>query len=271
MSDFKIGDVVGRRSYGGDIAFTISDIVGNEQGKAKYILRGLLYRIEADCTGEDLVKLNQRYVGMDIQRSLARAKSKSYRNSIGTLGPYLYRARGKPGTILQIDSSQDFLGRCLKYYREAGVKSFGKVVAESDQPYAVRELLESSKPDILVLTGHDSLKKGGDKSSLSSYRNSRYFIQAVREARKYQSNFDRLCIFAGACQSYFEAIMESGANFASSPGRILINALDPAIVSQKVSLTDSRKFVTPGEVAKITISGVKGVGGINTKGRFVSS
>ncbi len=29
--------------------------------------------------------------------------------------------------------------------------------------------------------------------------------------------------FAGACQSYFEALISAGANFASSPARILID------------------------------------------------
>lgn len=33
----------------------------------------------------------------------------------------------------------------------------------------------------------------------------------------------KLVIFAGACQSYFEAIISAGANFASSPARILID------------------------------------------------
>jgi len=66
-----------------------------------------------------------------------------------------------------------------------------------------------------------------------------------------------MCIFAGACQSYFEAIMQAGANFASSPGRININALDPAIVSEKVALTNKDNYVTPEEVSKLTISEVK--------------
>ena len=79
---------------------------------------------------------------------------------------------------------------------------------------------------------------------------------------------DKLCIFAGACQSYFEAIMEAGANFASSPGRININALDPALLSEKVALTDRRNYVTPEEVASIIISGSAGIGGIKTRGRL---
>ena len=268
MYDFKIGDIVGRKSYGGDIAFTIEDIYRDSHGKIKCVLKGLLYRIEADCTADDLVKLDQRSVNTDMNRFLNRAKNVSFRNMARAFGPFLLRLKGKPGKILHIDSSRDFMNRCLEYYSDGGVNSVGKVVAESSQPSVVRQLLESYKPDILVLTGHDSLKKGADKSNLSSYKSSKYYIQAVKEARKYQPSLDKLCIFAGACQSYFEGLMGAGANFASSPGRILINALDPAIVAEKVAITDSRKYVTPSEVARLTISGAKGIGGVNTRGRL---
>ena len=61
-------------------------------------------------------------------------------------------------------------------------------------------------------------------------RNSKYFVQAVLEARKLCPSSNRLAIFAGACQSFYEAIMEAGADFASSPGRILIDFIDPIIV-----------------------------------------
>lgn len=119
-----------------------------------------------------------------------------------------------------------------------------------------------------MVTGHDSLKKGANPALIDSYRNSKYFIECVKEARKYQPDYDKLCIFAGACQSYFEAIMQAGANFASSPGRININALDPAIVSEKVALTNKENYVTPEEVSKLTVSGSKGVGGIKTRGHL---
>ena len=38
-----------------------------------------------------------------------------------------------------------------------------------------------------------------------------------------ERNKNKLAIFAGACQSYYEEIMNAGANFASSPGRIFID------------------------------------------------
>ena len=52
-------------------------------------------------------------------------------------------------------------------------------------------------------------------------------------ARQYESNRDSLIIVAGACQSHFEALLRAGANFASSPARILIHALDPLCIAAK--------------------------------------
>ena len=45
------------------------------------------------------------------------------------------------------------------------------------------------------------------------------FIKAIEEARKYEENQERLIIIAGACQSNYEELIKSGANFASSPSR----------------------------------------------------
>jgi spore coat assembly protein len=178
--------------------------------------------------------------------------------------------RGKAGSILHVDSSQEFMNTCLKQYSEARISAIGKCVAESDQPNVIKHLLERYRPEILVVTGHDSLKKNNDSIyTMNNYSNSRYYIQSVKEARSYEPDKDKLCIFAGACQSYFEAIMDAGANFASSPGRVLINALDPAIVSQRISLTDSKTVVYPQDITKLTISGSAGIGGIKTRGHML--
>ena len=61
------------------------------------------------------------------------------------------------------------------------------------------------------------IKKGTGFNDIYNYRNSRYFIKTVNEARNWSKADKELAIFAGACQSYFEAIMQAGANFASSP------------------------------------------------------
>jgi len=274
MSDFKVGDIVARKSHGGDVYFKIADIINTSDGKKVYVLKGMMYRIEADALEEDLVKQNPDNVRSAMKIEIMNAKRNSYSRSnrsrrIMPRGLLLFSfLRSRPGRILHIDSSGDFMDMCLEHYREAGIRAVGKEVPESEQPHVVRRYLELYRPDILVMTGHDSLKKNSDKFNLNNYRNSKYFIQAVKEARKYEPDVDKLCVFAGACQSYFEAIMEAGANFASSPGRILINALDPAFVSEKVAVTDSREYVTPQEVASLTISGSKGIGGMKTRGHL---
>ena len=96
-----------------------------------------------------------------------------------------------------------------------------------------------------------------------NYRNSRHFIETVKEARRYErENKKDLVIFAGACQSYFEALIMAGANFASSPARILIDILDPLIVAEKIATTDDIKYVTIKDIEKELRDGKRGVGGV---------
>lgn len=96
-----------------------------------------------------------------------------------------------------------------------------------------------------------------------NYRNSRHFIQTVKEAKRYErENNKELVIFAGACQSYFEALIMAGANFASSPARILIDILDPLIVAEKVATTDEFKYITIKDIESELRDGRRGVGGI---------
>jgi spore coat assembly protein len=269
MSSLRVGDVVTRKSYGGDIYFTIADIVIKSNGRRSYILKGMLYRIMADSDENDLEWKNSDEVRNELKSRLSVEGIHHMSRGFPALQLF-QRVRGRPGKILHIDSSADFLEMCKSYYKDAKIKAYGYVIPESEQPGRVRGLLASTKADILIATGHDGLKKNAVKmDSLESYRNSRYFIQTAQIARKYEPSYEKLCIFSGACQSYFEGIMEAGANFASSPGRILIHALDPAKVGDRIALTDSRRTVTPEQIAKLTQSGLKGIGGIKTKGHYI--
>lgn len=269
MCDFKIGDIVARKSYGNDVYFRIADIGVRSDGSKVYQLRGLIYRIFADSKEEDLILPHPRQVQHHMRRGMIEGGMR--RSVRGFVNPSAFsqRSRGRSGRILHIDSSSDYLEMCLKYYRDADIDVIGRVIPESEQPRSIRPLLAGTGADILVVTGHDSIKKDAKLNSLDSYRNSRYYIQSVAEARKYEPSLDKLCVFAGACQSYYEGIMEAGANFASSPGRILIHALDPAKVGDRVALTDSRSVVTPEQLARITQSGREGIGGIRTKGHYI--
>lgn len=268
MTKFQVGDIVTRRSYGGDLLFRVVNIIPNCAGSECYVLRGLSSRIEADSEADDLEKQDTRSAYTRAYRELSQAKLNigcdhpSYRN-------FLNRFKKRPGRILHIDSAQDFMAQCLDFYKKSKISCYGKWVSEEKQPLVVREYLKLYKPNILVLTGHDGLKKNAKNiKSLESYANSAYFIQSVKIAREYEPNPDKLCIFAGACQSYYEAIMEEGANFASSPKRILINALDPAIVAQKVSITDSSVILNHKSVIALTITGSNGIGGKDTRGQY---
>jgi spore coat assembly protein len=268
LTKFKVGDIVTRKSYGGDILFRIVNIKSNCDGSDCYVLRGLSSRIEADSQGDDLEKQDAISAYSRAHNELRLAKI-SIESAVPVFKNFLSRLKKKPGKILHIDSAQDFMDQCIDFYKQSSISCYGKLVSENKQPSMVRQYLNNYKPDILVLTGHDGLKKGAkNMHSLESYANSAYYIEAVKIARSYQPNPDKLFIFAGACQSYYEALMEAGADFASSPKRVLINALDPAIVSQKISITDSSTILQPKAVISLTITGNSGIGGRESRGQL---
>ena len=112
------------------------------------------------------------------------------------------------------------------------------------------------------------IKNGARYKDIFNYRNSRHFIQTVKEARKYDETHSKnLVIFAGACQSYFEALMEAGANFASSPARILIDFMDPLIVAEKIAITDRSRFVTINDIVNELRDGKKSIDGSGVMGK----
>ena len=132
----------------------------------------------------------------------------------------------------------------------------------------IKNLLAQYKPDILVITGHDAmLKNGTDKNNIYNYRNSKHFVNTVKEARKWANSSEQLVIFAGACQSYFEAIMKAGADFASSPGRVLIDFIDPLIVAQKIAITNIHNYISIGDIESCLSNGTKGIGGTIVRGK----
>lgn len=133
-------------------------------------------------------------------------------------------------------------------------------------PYKIRDLLEEYNPSIVVITGHDAYYKKGSKEDINSYKNSINFVKAVKEARKYEKSHDKLIIIAGACQSDYEELIKAGANFASSPKRINIHALDPAIIASKMSLSPVDEDIDIKQMLEKTKYGKDGMGGVRTKG-----
>lgn len=276
--DIKMGDIVARKSYGYDILFKVHDIVVSSDGSRIIRLKGLNYRLFADAPESDIVKMPMNKINEEMhmfEKRLGKlAKTGRFRAKtiVGKLIPMReeYSTYEVPGKVLHIDGDNDYLSMSMKYYKEQGINAIGKLVPEGDQPKLIRALLEGNNPDIVIITGHDSMQKQEGKGidSIDKYKNSKYFIEAVKEARKYQQSLDELVIIAGACQSYYEGILSAGANFASSPARILIHALDPGMLCKQIAFTPIDRIAPIEEVLSGTMTGVKGIGGIQTRGKL---
>lgn len=283
----KVGDLVVRKSYSKDITFKIIDIKENEEG-ITYILKGLHIRIIADSKGEDLEKVDDDFAG-DKDRSfdskindiikkviLSREQKNNQLMTRGSEEDNLKRTEkekglvfGRPGRILHIDGDPSYMETCLKAYKQLNLNAVGIAVSEREQPLKILSLVKEYNPDIVVLTGHDGvLKDSKGMLDLNNYRNSKYFIESVKILRSYNSSYDELVIFAGACQSCYESILEAGANFASSPNRVLIHCLDPVLVCERVAYTRIDEIVSIKDVIENTITGIKGVGGLQTRGKY---
>ena len=161
-----------------------------------------------------------------------------------------------PGKILHIDGDKTYLSKSMSFYKKANVLAMGIHSKEEEIINNIWNYLEDINPDIVVITGHDSRTKN----------NSKYFAEAVKICRKFQKDYDKLIIIAGACQSDYELLLKSGANFASSPKRINIHALDPALIAISLSLLDKNKEVDLIGLLNKTSNGIDGIGGVNTKG-----
>ena len=108
----------------------------------------------------------------------------------------------KPGKILHLDGDKKYSEKAYNHYMKMGLEAVVRNIPEYRQPRVVYRLLEVYEPDILVITGHDAMiRKGSRYNDIYNYRNSKYFIQTVKEARRYDKDKNKnLVIFAGACQ-----------------------------------------------------------------------
>lgn len=241
---FKIGDYVTRNSHKNDILFKIIAIKDSI-----YYLKGINIRLYADSFEEDLkgctFKMDDFTPDIFDDQNLSRDE-------------YFYL----PGKVLHIDGDKDYLERCMKFYQKNKVHAKGIYLKESEMANQINGMLKEYKPDILVLTGHDSFSKNRD----NSYMNTSFFVNAVKEARKYENSHDKLFIVAGACQSNYESLIKSGANFASSPRRVNIHALDPAIIASCLAFSNKNDKIDILKIINKTKYGSTGFGGIITKG-----
>ena len=231
MRSFKKGDIVGRKSYNKDVLFEITKIIETSNNKRIMILKGITERIEADSLEADLELMDKRIVKDRIKKvedKMLKRMKKCLENpkiclcSAQKIFNFKDEKRSntivKTGKILHLDGDRRYSEKSMKYYRSLGLSAIVKNIPENKQAQVIRNLLDRYEPDVLILTGHDGMiKKGTGFNDIYNYRNSRHFINTVNEARKWNSKGKDLAIFAGACQSYYEAIISAGANFASSP------------------------------------------------------
>ncbi len=250
---FKVGDLVTRDSYNNDMLFKITQIDKNVA-----YLKGVDVRLYADGELSDLRMAGKKDDSEDEEfaRNLEEGKPLDR-------GKYFYL----PGKVLHIDGDIDYLNRCMNFYKRIKVMAFGLQLKENEIAPNIRKYLEDLTPDIVVITGHDVYYKKNKKiEDIKNYKNSNNFISAIKEAREYEKSQDKLIIIAGACQSDYEELIKAGANFASSPKRVNIHALDPAIVASSIALSDKNKNIDLIDIINKTKYKEEGIGGIITNG-----
>lgn len=271
----KVGEIVSRKSYNHDLLFRVHAIY-----KDIVQLYGIEMRLQADAPMDDLKKVTEP--DFEIRKKKAKDKEEfSYRlfrqdyqlmrekKTYQVTNGYRRDATHfqLPAKVLHLDGDPAYLRKCITLYQRVGLHVHGVHLLEKDMPQEIGPLIERIQPNIVIITGHDAYSKNkGMKKDIRAYRNSKYFVEAVREARRINPHLDQLVIFAGACQSHFESLIRAGANFASSPLRINIHALDPVYIAAKIAYTPFMESVNVWEALRNTLAGEEGMGGIETRG-----
>lgn len=247
LLNIQVGDYVTRKSHNNDIVFKVIKVTDEQ-----IFLKGAHIRLYADSNISDLKKTDKYDDDFNITMETMENRDDFF---------YL------PGKVLHIDGDSDYLEKCLKFYKKMGIYALGKKIKEEEIINQIIPLLKEHKPDILIITGHDAFySKNGSKEDINNYKNSKNFVKAVRAARKYEKSQDKLTIIAGACQSDYEELIKAGANFASSPKRVNIHALDPAIIAVTIALTKRNTQIDIVNLLSKTKYGSDGMGGIITNG-----
>ncbi len=250
---FKTGDLV---------------VIINDEEKRVYKIK----EIEEKCCLVGYSYRLVKHVDKDLIRFALEEEIKKEENSNQKLKKQIEDAnkvrssKALFGRILHIDGDKEYLDTCIELYKEIGLFAEGVHISEKEGYLKIKDILLQTTPDIVVLTGHDAYN-GKDIKSLDSYENSKYFIKTIREIRKCFS-LDEMVVIAGACGSHFEALIASGANFASSPKRLNTHIYDPAIVAIKVASTSINREIDFNNVLKFIENGRGAIGGIETKGKL---
>ena len=186
----KVGDIVSRNKYNNDTLFRVEKIEDDI-----YYLCGISIRLCADSELSDLKKedsINEDRSNEEKFLEELNNDKKSYRDD------YFYI----PGKILHIDGDNEYLQKCLRFYKSAGIVAYGVYEKEENLYLNILKYLKDIKPDILIITGHDAYYNlKGNTENQKAYKNSDNFAKAVQIARNYEESYDKLKIIAGACQS----------------------------------------------------------------------
>ena len=252
MNKIKKGSVVIKKSDKNKIIFIVEKIK-LEKKKRIATLKGVYVRIIEKLPVEELELVDRKYVNKYIEENTKILENKIYkrRNSYNNI---------KTGKILHLDGDKRYME---KSYKKLGLNAIVKYVPEEKQEYVIKDIISKYEPDILVITGHDGMiKKGRNYNDIYNYMNSRFFVNTVKKAREHKMG-NNLVIFAGACQ----ALIDAGANFASSPGRVLIDFADPLIVAERIATTNSEYYITIDDIANDLRDGKEGIGGIGARGK----
>ena len=211
MREIKKGSIVGRKSYHKDVLFVVKNIISTKNGNIA-ILRGIIERVEADSDINDLeiiqkddlkeyLNKKNEEIEKKIEKSQKEQENKNYK-----IGILMKNTRAKEkivtGKILHLDGDRKYSEKSYRYYKKLGLNAIVKNIPEYKQPRVVYQLLKIYKPDILVVTGHDAiLKRGMNYHDIYNYRNSKYFIETVKEARKYDKENDKQLVIFARCLS----------------------------------------------------------------------
>lgn len=249
----KKGDIVARYSHNLDIIFVVHEIIDNTA-----VLQGVYVRLVADADISDLKLVEksilERYEQEDI--SYQKRLIEGYKSNIGHI----------TGKILHLDSDSGYLNKCLNLYKALNIYAYGVSIKEEEFHLNVMDLIKRIRPNIVILTGHDSYNNK-EITDLKNYKNTINFIKAIVKIREYYS-LDDICIYAGACGSNFEALIASGANFASSIDRNNIEAYDPAIVGILASVTPMTKTIDIESLYNFSKMKKGSIGGVETYGKM---
>lgn len=243
----------------------------------KFVIKGevpcIVYTVLSENDTEVLLKGYTHRIIKRVNKSLLEEatnenikKEEMLLTKYETVNQNIRKTKVLTGTILHIDGDKEYLKSCMSFYKKVNVFAWGIYIKEKEVKQKILKILEELSPDIVVITGHDAYNGQGIKD-LNNYENSKVYIDIVRTIRSKHSK-ENLVVIVGACASHYEALIASGANFASSPGRINIHTYDPAVVAIKVATTSCNKTIDFDSVAKHMIDGKKAIGGIETKGKM---